>query len=214
MKAVVFDMDGVLFDTEKLCMDSWILLGEEMGIEGIEEYMIRCIGRNAKDSEQLFYETYGYGYDYPALRKLSSEREHEKIDREGMPIKLGVYEILQYLKDNGYQIGLASSTRYATVMKHLTNTKLVDYFKVVVTGDMVEKSKPNPEIYLLACEKLGVDPSTTYAIEDSPNGIRAAFSAGMIPLMVPDMIQPDEEMVEKSHRIFKDLLEVKEFLSH
>ena len=128
-------------------------------------------------------------------------------------MKTGVREILNFLQEAGYKIGLASSTKYESVIHHLETTGIREYFSVIVTGNMVEHSKPQPDIYLLACEKLGVKPDEAYAIEDSPNGIRAAHRAGMKPIMVPDMIKPDEEMKELSYQIFENLIEVKDFLA-
>lgn len=124
----------------------------------------------------------------------------------------GAESLLRWLKESGWILGLASSTRSATVMKHLEQAGFSEYFSTVVTGDMVENSKPQPDIYLLACRELGVRPEEAYAIEDSPNGIRSAHAAGMRPLMVPDMIAPDEEMMRLSFRIFDDLTQVLEYL--
>lgn len=109
-------------------------------------------------------------------------------------------------------MGLASSTRSTSVFGHLERSGFGKYFKAVITGDMVEHSKPRPDIYLLACRELGVDPEEAYAIEDSPNGIRAAHAAGMRPVMVPDMIAPDDEMRELSFLIRTDLFEVLDYL--
>ncbi len=212
MKAVVFDMDGVLFDTEKLCMDSWCTIAKEQNVPDMEEVFPKCIGRNAKDTEKIIYEHYGKDFDYEGFCKITSEWFWNYVEEKGLPVKIGVREILDYLQKEGYAIGLASSTKYSSVMHHLAEAKITDYFSVVVTGDMVEHSKPNPDIYLLACERLGVSPKEAYAIEDSFNGIRAAYGAGMKPIMVPDLLSPDEEMEKLSTLICKDLLEVMERL--
>lgn len=212
MKTVVFDMDGVLFDTEKLCLDSWNAIAQEHGIEDMETVFMQCVGTNANDTRNLIMDHYGQDFPYDTFCKKTSKWFHEYIEKNGMPVKAGVREILKYLEETGWQIGLASSTKRDSVISHLTNAGIRKYFSVIVTGDMVEHSKPQPDIYLLACESLGVAPGETYAIEDSPNGIRSAHAAGMKPIMVPDLIAPDEEMRELSFRIFKDLLEVRDFL--
>ena len=129
-------------------------------------------------------------------------------------MKPGVRELLDWLKENGWTVGLASSTRRSSVLNHLEQAGIRDYFSTVITGDMVEHSKPQPDIYLMACRELGADPTEAYAIEDSPNGIRSAHAAGMFPLMVPDMIAPDEEMRRLSSCIFKDLFEVLEYFNN
>lgn len=208
MKAVVFDMDGVLFDTEKLCMDSWCTIAKEQNIPDMEVVFPKCIGRNAKDTEMIIYDHYGRDFNYEGFRKIASEWFWNYVEENGLPVKIGVREILDYLQKEGYAIGLASSTKYSSVMHHLKEAGITDYFSVVVTGDMVEHSKPKPDIYLLACERLGVSPEEAYAIEDSFNGIRAAYAAGMKPIMVPDLLSPDEEMEALSIYICKDLLEV------
>lgn len=212
MKAIIFDMDGVLFDTERLCMDSWIAVARENGIPDMEAFFPRCIGRNQTDTAALFREFYGESYDYEQFRQQASEKFHEDIVQKGMPVKKGVREILEFLRQRKYRIGLASSSSRPSVEEHLERTGLREYFQSLTTGDMVEHSKPQPDIYRMACESMGVDPQEAMAIEDSPNGIRAAYSAGMIPIMVPDLIEPDQEMQEKSMLICRDLLEVMAFL--
>lgn len=210
-KTVIFDMDGVLFDTERLCMDAWSVAAREQGIEGMEKVSILCIGQNANDTKALVLEHLGADFPYDAFRKRVSECVWEQLKQNGVPVKKGVRELLAYLKENGYQIGLASSSRREAVQYHLTDTNLTEYFSVTVTGDLVEHSKPLPDIYLLACEEMGVKPEAAYAIEDSPNGIRSAYAAGMMPIMVPDMVMPDDEMEQMSFRIFNDLSEVRKF---
>lgn len=120
-------------------------------------------------------------------------------------------ELLQYLKEEKIPVGLASSTRLAAVEEELKQAGLYDYFRVVVGGDQLKRSKPEPDIYLMACEKMGISPENAYAVEDSYNGIRAAYSAGMMPIMVPDLLPATEEMREKSIAVFDDLLQVKRF---
>lgn len=213
MKALVFDMDGVLFDTERLCMDSWIEIARRQGILGMEEVFPLCIGLNNNDTKALVLDHYGKDFPFEEFIKETSAWFHAYVEEKGLPVKEGVRDILVYLKENGWKVGLASSTRYQSIVAHLERTGLSEYFSVIVAGDMVEHSKPQPDIYLMACKELGVEPAQAYAIEDSPNGIRAAYRAGMKPLMVPDMIVPDAEMKELSYRIFEDLAKVQEFLA-
>ena len=212
MKAVIFDMDGVLFDTEALCMQAWMEVAAKWGLPDMEKVFPLCIGLNANDSRRVVFDAYGEDFDYPLFRRHTAAWFQEYLEKNGLPVKPGVHEILEWLKTYGYAVGLASSTREESVRSYLKRTGLEDYFSVVVAGDMVEHSKPRPDIYLLACERLGVEPEQTYAIEDSPNGIRSAHAAGMCPIMVPDMIAPDEEMGRLSYIILKDLIEVRDFL--
>ena len=137
---------------------------------------------------------------------------HERYDGGRLPLKPGIRELLEYLKENDYKIGLASSTREAVVSQQLIDAGLRPYFDNLTCGDMLKKSKPEPDIYLMACEKLEVLPEEAIAIEDSFNGIRSAYRAGMFPIMVPDLLQPDDEMRELSGKIFEDLFKVKDWL--
>lgn len=209
---VIFDMDGVIFDSERLCFECWCRLAEENNFEGMREIFPKCIGTTNVETKRIVLEHYGQDFDYDGFSKQASKLFHDIADNEGLPLKKGVIELLNALKKAHIKIGLASSTRLASVEQELKAAELYDYFDVVVGGDMLKKSKPEPDIYLMACEKIGVDPKEAYAIEDSINGIRSAYSAGMKPIMVPDMIPPTDEMIEKAIVIEKDLLAVKEFL--
>ena len=127
-------------------------------------------------------------------------------------MKPGVTEILDFLKAEKKKIALASSTRRETVINQLRDANILDYFDEVITGDMVQKSKPEPDIFLLACERLGVDPENAYAIEDSYNGIRSAFRGGLMPIMVPDLIPADNEMRRCAVAVIDDLEGVASYL--
>lgn len=210
-KAVVFDMDGVLFDTERLCQDSWIEVANRRGLPDMEIIFPKCIGRNANDSRQIVLEAYGADFDYEVFRREASDWFWKYLEENGLPVKEGVRELLNWLKEQGWRIGLASSTRRSSVISHLEQAGIKDFFEEIITGDMVEHSKPLPDIYLLACRKLMVDPAETYAIEDSPNGIRSAYRAGMKPIMVPDLLSPDGEMEQLSTCIFSGLLDVLDY---
>lgn len=212
-KAVVFDMDGVIFDSERLVLEGWLKVAEKYGIEGIEEVFGRCIGVNEQTTRQIVLEHYGEDFPYEAYRKETSALFHERYGNGNLPLKPGVRELLSYLKEKGYPVGLASSTRQAVVEQELRDAGLMPYFDQLVCGDMIKKSKPEPDIYLKACEKLDVEPRMAVAVEDSYNGIRSAKRAGMTPVMVPDMVLPDEEMRSLAHKICKDLFEVKNWIS-
>lgn len=214
IKTIIFDMDGVLFDTERLCMESWVQVAKEWDIHDMEEVFPKCIGLNANDTKALVLNHYGEDFPFDEYRAEASKRFKREVLENGLPVMKGVRELLSFLQEKEYTIGLASSTRYEAVIHHLEYAGIREYFSVVIAGDMVEHSKPRPDIYLLACEKLGVKPEEAYAIEDSPNGIRAAQGAGMKPIMVPDMIAPDEEMQKLSFLICNDLTEVQRFLEN
>lgn len=217
-KTIVFDMDGVLFDTERLCMEGWSRVASVHGIRGMEEVAGRCIGLNSNDTRDLVLEAFEEEYParsfpYDRFREQVSDWFWNEIKKNGLPLKPGVKKLLPYLFQSGYKIGLASSSGYDSVVSHLKEASIIDYFSVIVTGDMVEHSKPQPDIYLLACRKLGEEPDSVFAIEDSPNGIRSAAAAGMKPIMVPDLIEPDDEMKKLSYLICRNLTEVMQFLN-
>jgi len=212
MKAVIFDMDGVLFDTERLCKDCWCEVAAEKGLQGMDEVFPKCIGTNNADTRRIVMDYYGEDFPYEAFSEEASVLFHQYVEQNGMPMKVGVRELLDYLKKENYQIALASSTRRASVEKCLRLAGIEGYFDTLTTGDMVLHSKPEPEIYLIACESLDLAPQECYAIEDSYNGIRSAYSAGMKAIMVPDLIPPDEEMQEKAEVILDTLLDVIQYL--
>lgn len=212
MGAIVFDMDGVLFDTERLCMESWLAVADRHGFSDMETFYPSCIGRNNADTKALVLEFYGTDFDYDTFCKEASSYFHASVAQNGLPVKEGVRELLDFLKEQKWQVALASSSNYKSVTAHLEQAGLREYFSAIVTGDMVEHSKPEPDIYLIACAKIGVPPEDAYAIEDSPNGIRAAHRAGMRPVMVPDLVAADDEMKQLCHRIFASLTDVKTYL--
>ena len=127
--------------------------------------------------------------------------------------KPGVEELLKYLKENGFKVGLASSTQEATVRRQISEGGLLKYFDQIIGGDMVKRSKPEPDIFLEACRRLESEPERCYVIEDSYNGIRAAHAAGMHPIMVPDLMEPTEEMRGLAEKIFESLYDVMEYLN-
>lgn len=212
IRGVVFDMDGVLFDTERISRDSWIFTAERWGIQGIEEVYVRVIGVNHHDGVDILHDAYGADFDCERFMEDCHLKMEEMLEKDGIPVKAGVRELLSYLKTNHYPVAICSSTSVPVILDHLKVTGLAEYFDQIVGGNMVKHSKPQPDIYLKACEVLGQKPEECLAIEDSPNGIRAASRAGLIPVMVPDLVAPTEELRQLSFRIEKDLLKVKAWL--
>lgn len=212
IKTIVFDMDGTLIDSESLIMKAWQKIAAEDGIDNIEQTLIRCIGITTSETKAVFSQVYGEDFPYQKYERLGSKLYHEEIEKNGLPIKPGVYELFDFLRKNDYRIGLASSTREEVVRREMESIGLLDSFEVIVCGDMVTHSKPHPEIYLKSCELLGASPCDCYAVEDSPNGIRSAYRAGMKAIMVPDLVMPDDEIRKLLFKECKDLLEIRDFL--
>ena len=212
-KTIVFDMDGVLLDSEQLVMNIWILLGEKYNYSGIEQAMIECLGTNREETRQIMERIYGEDFPYEDFRSEAKEMFMERTKKDGVPLKPGARELLQFLKINGWRIGLASSTSGDTVKNELQTVGLYDFFEVVVSGEMVRESKPHPEIYFKACELLDVDPKQAIAVEDSKNGVRSAAMAGMKVILVPDIVEPDEDSQRLAWKMFPDLFDVRRFFT-
>lgn len=211
-RAVIFDMDGVIFDSERAVMESWIEVAKKYGLKDIENVVYQCLGVNSTATRQIFCEHFGGDFPYDVYKKEASGLFHSRYGNGKLPLKTGVTELLSWLKEEKYLVGLASSTRQAVVEQEIRDAHLMEFFDRLVCGDMLKKSKPEPDIYLMACESLSVAPREAAAIEDSYNGIRSAYRAGLTPIMVPDMVQPDEEMRRLARVICKDLREVKEWI--
>ena len=210
--AVVFDMDGVIFNSERATMECWLSLSGKYGMKGLKTTYLDCIGCNAARTDRILKDAYGEDFPCEAFKKEASRAYHEKYDGGRLPLKSGVREILDLLKQNGKKIALASSTGRQTVLSQLKDAGIFGYFDEVITGDMVTESKPEPDIFLLACERLGVVPGMAFAIEDSYNGIRAAYRGDLRPVMVPDLLPANGEMRELSEAVFDDLEEAARYL--
>ncbi|MGN0266951.1 MAG: HAD-IA family hydrolase [Lachnospiraceae bacterium] len=211
--AVIFDMDGVIFDSEKLVVECWKEVADRHGIAGVEAVCRECFGTNREVSRQKFKAYYGQDFPYDEYKKEMSDLFFSRSSGGRLPMKPGVVELLTALRQNGIMTAIASSTRRAIVYEEIGEAGLLDLFDQILCGDMVERSKPDPEIFLKACQLLGVRPEESYVIEDSYNGIRAAYAGGMHPIMVPDQLEPDEEMAEKAEIICRDLFAVIEYLN-
>ena len=210
--AVVFDMDGVIFDSERATMYCWIELAEKYDIKNIKEPYYACIGTTMVRTREIMLETYGEDFPYDEYAREASAMYHAKYDGGRLPMKTGIRELLDFLKNNGKKIALASSSRRQTVVNQLRDAGILEYFDAVICGDMVERSKPAPDIFLKACEEIGVAPEKAYGIEDSFNGIRALAAAGMHAIMVPDLLPANEEMLGLSECVLEDLHRVENYL--
>lgn len=212
MQAVVFDMDGVIFDSEAKGIECWKEVADRYGIRNIENTCHRCLGANAKAVVQIFKDTYGEDFDYAFYSEKEGEVFQSRYGGANLPQKKGIRELLQWLKKHGVKTAVASSTNHTVVRQELEDGDLLQYFDVVIGGDMIERSKPAPDIFLEACRQLQVLPADTYIIEDSYNGIRAAHAAGARVIMVPDLLPPIEEIQKLTYRILDSLVEVKHCL--
>ena len=164
IEAIVFDMDGVILDTETMVDKTWLIAAREYNLPDIEKVMIECLGTNKNDTLDILSKRYGHICNPTDFMERTSILFHKLEDEEGIQLMPFANECLKYLKTK-YKIALASSTRKELVLKQLKNANVLDYFEVIVTGDMVSHSKPSPEIYTKACEDLNILPQNCIAIE-------------------------------------------------
>ena len=214
IKAVVFDMDGVIFDSEKLYRKHWMITGAEYGIqeETMQELCNLMAGSTKERNEKLMKSRYGEDFDYMTFREKTMSRMDQDILENGVELKPGVLELFGYLKENGYRIGLATSTQRERAERNLTNAGIIDYFDDIVYGGTVTNGKPAPDIYLKACENLKVKPEEAMGIEDSINGVKSSAAAGLCTVMVVDLIEPTDETRTLADRIFNSLFDVMNWL--
>ena len=212
MKAVIFDMDGVLLDTESVCFDCWGRAGKEFGLDDAQKAYRLCVGTNVNDTMAILHGRYGSDFDAQGFYRRTGELFHIVEAEKGLSLMPHVRECLDVLKAAGFRLSVASSTRSVTVHRQLTEANIIEYFETITCGDTVEHSKPAPDIYLKACDSLGLSPRDCVAVEDSPNGVRAATAAGMKCIMVPDQVQPTEEIRALAWHVADSLGNVTELL--
>ncbi len=208
IKAAVFDMDGLMFDTERVGRDVWIEVGRQFGLDNLEEVNNRCLGCNRARCREIFREEFGDKLSLDTMLAVSKPIIEAYYQKNGMPCKDGLRELLEYLKAHDMRIAMATSSIRGDAERNLRMAGLRDYFDVLICGDMIQKSKPDPDIYLTAARTLGVKPEECIGLEDSRNGIKSVAAAGMHGMLVPDLIEPDEEMKASAEAVLPSLREV------
>lgn len=212
IKAVIFDMDGVLFDTERVYLESWIKVFKEYGYTMTKEIYIPLMGTGRKNVKEVFKKTFGDNIPIEEMYVKKDELLFKAIDNNEVPLKLGAIDILCYLKEEGYKIALATSAKRDRVTKQIQANNMNNMFNAIVCGDDVVNSKPDPEIFLKAAKKLDVNPENCVVIEDSLAGIKGANKGGMKGFHVEDLKKADDEIKTLSTKTFKNLVEIKEYL--
>ena len=195
IKAVLFDMDGTVFDTERIYWDCWLTAAEAVGFGEMEALLAKIFGTSERDIGKYVYQTYGADFPYEKMLALRAEMIAQRIAREGVPLKDGVPEVFEQLKARGIQSALVTSAPTFRIRDFLSRSHLEHAFSAVISGDRVPMSKPAPDIYLLAARELGLDPKHCLAVEDSCNGVLSAHRAGMRVALVPDLQQPTPEIL-------------------
>lgn len=212
IKGVIFDMDGVLIDTEKISFNSFREVLSQYNYEMSEAFYLTMIGRNVKSIKELMINEYGEEFPFEEVYEKKVKIAVDTINRDGVIVKPGVHEIIDYLRDNNFKIAVATSTRRERAHYLLEQIGIKDKVNYIICGDQVENSKPDPEIFLKAAKGINIPPENCIVIEDSDAGILAASKAGMMGINVPDMKMPDENMKKLAFKICSNLLEVKTYI--
>ena len=213
IKAIILDMDGTMFDTEPLWKIAFQKSGHDLGYNITEEIHTKTIGSNQTDLNKILEKEFGEEFPFEEFSTKYVENMKSIIEEYGVSIKPGLKELLDYLINNNYQIAIASSSSLMMIKNNLKKANIDEnIFKTIVSGENFINGKPNPEIFLKTCELLNAEPKDTIVIEDSNNGIKAAFSAGCIPILIPDVDRIKEEVKSMAKYQLNSLLEVIDLL--
>jgi HAD superfamily hydrolase (TIGR01509 family) len=212
IELVIFDMDGLMFDSEKISIYAWRKASEKYGYDITEEIFKQTLGLNLEKIREIFYKYFGEDCPYDDIKTQRRYVIDQYIDEKGVPVKKGLFNLLEALKKLKIKTAVATSSSRVTAEKMLKLSEVFHYFDHIVCGDEVKKSKPDPEIFLIAADKLKCLPENCIVLEDSEAGVMAAYSAGMKPILVPDMKEPCAEVRALAYKVFTDLDEVKDYI--
>lgn len=206
MCGAIFDMDGVLFDSERLYSDTWHEIAADRGITLAADFTSKISGTGGEDLPKIIAGFYGIE-DGQEIVDECLKRMNAKLSL-GVPVKPGVPEALKFFRDRGYKICVASGSPVPMIEANLKRANLMEFFDELVSGQDFPKGKPNPDIFLHAAKVIGCEPSSCYVFEDSLNGIRAAYAASCHAVMIPDLTQPTDEIRPLCSGICKDMFDV------
>ena len=193
-KAVLFDMDRLIIDTEKYYQKAWIQAAKEMGFDMTVKEQLYLRSCTKKYAEPIMQGFFGPSFDYDKVRDRRKEIMDEELKKHGIEKKPYADEILDYLKEIGIKRALVTATPEKRAREYLKDVGLEDKFDKIICADMVKNGKPDPDVYLFACEQIGEKSEDCLALEDSPNGVNSAHNAGVDVIMVPDLSEPDETL--------------------
>ena len=212
VKGVLFDMDGIILDTEKLYTRFWCEAAQTLGFPMTHEMALGMRSLSHEIGERQLKAYLGEEVDYQQVRSKRIELMTDFINHNGVELKPGIHELLAFLKENDIKTSVATSSPLDRTKEYLSQVGLVNSFDELVSGHMVEHGKPAPDIYLYAASKLGFKPEECLVLEDSPTGLLAAYRAGCIPVMIPDQDQPDAEVRSRVYAVVDNLQTVTRFL--
>lgn len=212
IKAVIFDMDGVLLDSERLYRRYWLETAKQYGIprEDMVRICERIAGGSPAHTKEVFAEAFGADFPFAEMRGRVLEALDRHVKEHGINVKPGIPELLRFLQKHKVKIGLATSTEESRAVRSLEQAGIFPYFDGCMFGNRVKNSKPAPDIYLAACELVGVSPAEAMGVEDSINGMFACIHAGMTAVMVIDLIQPTQELRQQADRIYESARQIME----
>ena len=211
-KAVIFDLDGTVLDTEKLLVKYWCMAANEFDFPMEREHALQLRSLARKYAEPLLKEWFGESCDYMTLRNRRMELMTAHINKYGLETKGGIKELLVYLGENGYKRAVATATDLNRAGGYLKDVGLYDYFDCIISAHQVQNGKPKPDVYLYAVSQLGLQPDECIAVEDSPNGVISASDAGCRTIMVPDLTEPDDELKKRIYAVCYSAADIIEFL--
>ena len=209
ISAVIFDMDGLMFDTEPLWASCWPVAAKDCGVPFKEGLPEAARGTNGDEAVAIVRDWYGDEVDARAFVDRYYEVAHERL-KDGAEKKLGLDELLEFLAERGTPMAVASSSSREMIQANLARAGISDYFAAVVSGLEVEHAKPFPDVFLRAASQLAAEPEDALVLEDSYNGVRAGVAGGFRTVMVPDLSEPTEEMECIATTILPSLVAVKE----
>lgn len=208
LQAVIFDVDGLMLDSERLVMRSWDIAGEKMGYGPLGHNIYHTLGMNLKGREEYFKRVYGEDFPFAEFTEVYREESRKIQEREGVPVKKGLPELMAFLKKEGFALAVATSSSRERTKEKLKGCGVWDDFSVIICGDQVHRSKPDPEIYEKAGAALRAEPGKTLVLEDSQNGLKSALNAGMLPIMIPDILRSVPELEPLIEAKLDDLAQV------
>jgi HAD superfamily hydrolase (TIGR01509 family) len=213
-KAVIFDMDGLMLDTEPRYREAWIEAAAECGSVLSDEAYSPVIGRTLREGEQYILEHFGADFPLEQFRAACRRLERIHLEAGPLPKKPGLEALIAFLESRRIPLAVATSTTRDMAPRQLEAAGLLHHFNAIATGDEIEHGKPAPDLFLLAASRLGIDPADCLVLEDSAAGVAAAHAAGMPVFMVPDLLPPSEETRRLATAVSDSLDEVRQALSH
>lgn len=205
VSGIIFDMDGVLIDSERQSNEGWLWAAEQLGVDMPMWLIDSFKGAPAELCCKFFDDYYKGAIDYWEAKELRTQHVYKIRETEGIPVKKGVKEVFEYIRNNGLKCAVATSTRRESAEKTLHKIGVWDYLDAVVYGDEVEHGKPEPDIFLRAAKAIGISPSEAVVVEDSINGIKAGYAAGMRVVHIPDTIAIDDDIRKLTYMVCADL---------